>query len=45
LAHGDTLRFRVVRNGATTGMTYTSVPTVNILFMVPTVPIMATVAY
>ena len=29
LAHGDTLRFRVLRNGATTGMTYTATPTIN----------------
>jgi hypothetical protein len=30
LVNGDTLRFRVLRNSATTGMTYTQVPTVNI---------------
>ena len=30
LAPSDTLRFRVVRNGATTGLTYTQVPTVTI---------------
>ena len=30
LAHGDTLRFRVLRNGATTGITYTQTPTINV---------------
>jgi hypothetical protein len=30
LTAGDTLRFRVLRNGATTGLTYTSTPTVTI---------------
>lgn len=30
LTDGDTLRFRVLRNGATTGLTYTQVPTINI---------------
>ena len=30
LANSDTLRFRVLRNGATTGLTYTQVPTVTI---------------
>jgi hypothetical protein len=28
VVHGDTLRFRVLRNGATTGFTYTQVPTI-----------------
>jgi hypothetical protein len=28
---GDTLRFRVLRNGATTGLTYTQTPTINIV--------------
>lgn len=28
LANGDTIRFRVLRNGATTGLTYTQVPTI-----------------
>jgi hypothetical protein len=28
LANGDTLRFRVLRNGVTTGLTYTQVPTI-----------------
>jgi hypothetical protein len=31
LADADTLRFRVLRNGATTGMTYTQVPTINLI--------------
>ena len=31
LAGSDTLRFRVVRNGVTTGMTYTQTPTINIM--------------
>ena len=31
LALGDTLRFRVARNGGTVGMTYTSYPTINIV--------------
>ena len=31
LVNGDTLRFRVVRNGATTGMTYTATPTINVV--------------
>ena len=30
LADGDTLRFRVLRNAATTGLTYTATPTINI---------------
>ena len=30
LANGDTLRFRVLRNGATTGMTYTQTPRVDL---------------
>ena len=30
LANGDTLRFRVLRNGATTGLTYTQTPMINI---------------
>jgi len=30
LTNGDTLRFRVLRNGATTGLTYTQTPTINI---------------
>lgn len=30
LANADTLRFRVLRNGATTGMTYTATPTIDI---------------
>ena len=30
LAHNDVLRFRVLRNGVTTGMTYSSTPTINI---------------
>ena len=30
LAGGDVLRFRVLRNGVTTGMTYTQTPTINI---------------
>ena len=30
LAPTDTLRFRVLRNGATTGLTYTQVPTITI---------------
>ena len=30
LANADVLRFRVVRNGATTGMTYTATPTINV---------------
>ena len=30
LANGDTIRFRVLRNGATTGLTYTQTPTVTI---------------
>ena len=37
LADGDTLRFRVLRNGATTNMTYAVTPTVNIAVVVPTV--------
>ena len=31
LAASDTLRFRVLRNGATTGMTFTQTPTINII--------------
>ena len=31
LISGDTIRFRVLRNGATTGMTYTQTPLVNII--------------
>ena len=31
VAASDTLRFRVLRNGATTGMTYTQTPTINIV--------------
>lgn len=30
LANGDTLRFRVLRNGVTTGLTYTQTPTINV---------------
>ena len=30
LTNGDTLRFRVLRNAATTGFTYTAVPTINV---------------
>ena len=30
MANGDTLRFRVLRNAATTGMTFTQVPTINV---------------
>ena len=30
LANGDTLRFRVLRNGATTEMTYAQVPTLSV---------------
>jgi hypothetical protein len=30
LANSDTLRFRVLRNGATTSMTYTQTPTINV---------------
>ena len=36
LANGDTIRFRVLRNGATTGLTYTVTPTVNVTIV--TVP-------
>jgi hypothetical protein len=35
LVSGDTLRFRVVRNLATTGLTYTQTPTVSIAAAVP----------
>ena len=35
LANGDTLRFRVLRNGSTAGMTYTSVPTINLVTTPP----------
>jgi hypothetical protein len=31
VANGDTLRFRVLRNGVVTSMTYTSVPTINLV--------------
>ena len=31
LVNGDTLRFRVVRNGSTSGMTYTATPTINVV--------------
>ena len=31
LANGDTIRFRVLRNGVTTGMTFTQTPTVNLI--------------
>jgi len=37
-ANGDTLRFRVARNGATTGMTYTQTPTINIGTAIPAIP-------
>ena len=30
LANADTLRFRVLRNGATTGLTFTATPTINV---------------
>jgi hypothetical protein len=29
--HGDTLRFRILRNGVTTGVTYSQTPTINII--------------
>lgn len=35
VVNGDTLRFRVLRNGATTGMTYTQVPTVSVTLTSP----------
>lgn len=30
LSHGDTIRFRLLRNGATTSMTYSATPTINV---------------
>ena len=35
VANGDTLKFRVLRNGATTEMTYTQVPTISITEAAP----------
>jgi hypothetical protein len=37
LAHNDTLRFRVVKNGVATDLTYTAIPTVSVV-LVPTAP-------
>jgi hypothetical protein len=37
VANGDTLQFRIVRNGATTTMTYTVTPTINIIQTPPSV--------
>ena len=39
LANGDTLRFRVLRNGATTGLTYTQTPTINVTSGAPGPPV------
>ena len=37
VTNGDTLRFRVLRNGATTGLTYTQTPTINVTQTLPAV--------
>jgi hypothetical protein len=37
LTNSDTLRFRVLRNAATTGLTYTQTPTINVTKTVPAI--------